>query len=350
MKTKTKQFKMALITMGIFIVFSGCAPSSDSVVSKCALLLKNSDYAGAVSIADTGIGQGTYDKALLRLRGIARLGGGEYEEAISDLKASLALSNGLVDASDIDTSYYLAVAEYKSGDCDAADVTLSAITDIRPKEDRAFFLRGKVRLSEGKKDEAIGDFDRAVSLAATNYDYYVEIFEELTGSGYKEEGSVYLEKAMSYGNKLSDYNKGVLEYHMGSYTDARNDLENARKKNENENVILYLGKTYEALGDPGYAQSIYEGFLQTQSRCGKIYEALAYLKMNQKDYEGALATIETGLEMGGNEGVRSMMFNRIVAYERIFDFDKAKEAMDEYLAKYPGDVAAIRENVFLSSR
>jgi hypothetical protein len=45
-----------------------------------------------------------------------------------------------------------------------------------------------------------------------------------------------------------------------------------------------------------------------------------------------------------------MLFDRIVAYEMLYDFETAAKLMTEYLAAYPDDEAAIRENVFLSSR
>ena len=332
------------------LALAGCMPSSDAASSQIAAAMENGDFANAVAIADGVLSGGEAGKEILRLRGIAKMGAGDYSAAAADLLEALSLSNGMVDASDIDTSYYLAVAQYKTGDKNECETTLSAITDIKPKEDKAYLLRGKVRLSEGDKEAAKADFDKAISLAPTKYDYYVQIYEELLGAGYESEGNAYLEKALAVGSKLSDYYKGVLEYYMGAYTDARNDLENAGKSKDDENIVLYLGKTYEALGDSAYAVTLYEQFIQSGKESGKIYEELSYLKMNQKDYEGALGIIETGLNLGGSEGKRGMMFNRIVAYENLYDFSAAKEAAKEYLELYPDDQDALRENIFLSSR
>ncbi len=48
--------------------------------------------------------------------------------------------------------------------------------------------------------------------------------------------------------------------------------------------------------------------------------------------------------------MEGLMFDRIVAYERLYDFDSAKKSMEEYLQMFPDDEVARRENVFLSSR
>ncbi len=298
----------------------------------------------------SGCGEKTSDKLTYRAQGIAGLGEGKSEDAEGAFIRALSCSNGIVEQADIDISYYLAVAQFKSGKLEEALETTNAIIALRPEEDGAYFMRGKINLAMNNKDAAMSDFDKTVSLAPTNYDRFVGIYEELHAKGYDGDASAYLEKAISAGSKLSDYNKGVLEYYLGSYTDARNDLENAKKSGAGEDLTLYLGRTYEALGDDGYAMTLYEEYLRSDSTAGRVYEQLATCRLKKGDYEGALDTIETGLSLSGGEGAQGMLFERVVAYERLYDFASAKSAMEEYLALYPDDETAIRENVFLSSR
>ncbi len=308
------------------------------------------DYANAESVADSAISASGGDKLTYRAKGIALLAAGDYQRAVDAFVAALGCSNGIVEQTDIDISCYLAVAEYKKGDMEGARSTVDAILNLRPKDDGAYFLRGKINLALGDKEAALSDFDKTVELSPENYDRYVGIYEVLHSNGHDSEASAYLEKAMAAGNKLSDYNKGVLEYYLGSYTDARGDLENARKSENNENLTLYLGRTYEALGDPSYAMTLYGDFIRENSSAGRIYEQLANCMMANGDYKGALDTIESGLSLGNGEGEKGMMFDRVVAYEMLYEFDSAKKSMDEYLAKYPDDEVAKRENIFLSSR
>ena len=345
MKQKTL---LTATIIAITAMLSGCA--SESADASVIEALQGGDYEGAAQIADSVIEAAGPQKLLYRAKGIALLGQGEYEKAAQALVSALSLSNGLVGSDDIDISYYLAVAEYKNMQPEEALGTVDAIIGMRPKDDAAYYLRGKIELALGNKDAALAAFDSSVNLAPTNYDRFVGIYEELLANGYETEAASYLEKAISAGNKLSDYNKGVLEYYLGSYTDARNDLENAKKSGNNENLTLYLGKTYEALGDDGYAMNLYEEYIRTDSGAGRIYEQLATCRMNRGEYENALEVIEAGLGLGNGEGMQGMMYDRVVAYEMLYDFDNAKKYMQEYLELYPDDEAAIRENVFLSSR
>ncbi len=342
-----KSFYVILAALAA-VALAGCSRAPSSVeTSMEAIAAKDYDTAIAVSGEAIAGGGGKLDR---RAKGIAHLARGEYEMAEAAFTDALSCSNGLVDDADIDINYYLAVAEYKNGDIEDALATCNAICAIRPDDDGAYFLRGKIELALGQKDEAIASFDKTVTLAPTDYDRYVGIYEELHARGYEIEASSYLEKAMSAGNKLSDYNKGVLEYYLLSYTDARNDLENAKKKGNSENLTLYLGKTYEALGDSSYAMSLYEEFLREDPGAGRIYEQLATCKVLNGDYQGALDTIETGLTSGNGEGEAGLMFDRVVAYEMLYDFESAKKSMEEYLKLYPDDENARRESVFLSSR
>lgn len=344
--------KQKSVPIIIFICFllllGGCAGSDDP--SEAAMdAAKGGDYAAAVSAADDAVREDD-GKMSWRAKGIALMGQGEYDGAVEAFCNALSRSNGIVGSADIDISYYLAVAEFKSGDAGAALSTVSAITALRPKDDGAYFLKGKIELAMGDKEAALGDFDRTVELADSNYDRYVGIYEELHARGYDSDAAAYLEKAMTAGNKLSHYNKGVLEYYLGAYTDARGDLEEARKSDKGENLILYLGRTYEALGDPAYAMTLYEDYIREDPSAGNVYEELAKCRMNQGDYEGALSTIEAGLSAGGGEGQKGLMFDRAVAYEMMYDFETAAKYMDEYLQLYPDDEAAKRESVFLGSR
>ncbi|MBO4904152.1 MAG: tetratricopeptide repeat protein [Lachnospiraceae bacterium] len=345
-----QQTFMKLITIGLAsVLLTGCTDEKSAEQTAMDAVAAG-DYDTAVSIASAAAEEGAADKDTFRARAIAMLGLGQYDQAEDSFIQALGCSNGIIDRTDIDNSYYLAVAQYKNGDHEEAKTTLDSIIALRPKDDGAYYMRGKVELAMGNKEAAISDFDSTVTLAPGNYDRYVGIYEQLHYYGYDTEAASYLEKAMSAGSKLSDYNKGVLEYYLGSYTEARNDLENARKGGDSENLSLYLGKTYEALGDEGYAMSIYEDYIRQNSGAGRIYEQLANCQIRKGDYESALTTIEAGLSLGNGEGEQSLMFDRIVAYERLYDFRSAKRYMDEYLSVFPDDEVARREDVFLSSR
>lgn len=313
--------------------------------------VEEGDYNGAMSHFNSAVNDDTNAKLIKRGMGMAALGLYDYEGAINYFKEALLLSNGIIDDVDIDISYYLAIAEYKSGDIDGAISTYSAIVNMYPKEDNAYYLRGKANLLLGNKDIAISDYDRAIELSPNNYNHYVRICKDLREAGYESEGNSYIEKAMNSHAKLSDYQLGIFNYYLGDYTAARNNLENARNSKDNsEDLILYLGRTYEQLGDPGYAISLYESYLSTNPGSALCYLSIGMAKMQQKDYEGALSSFDAGLATGDESCTQSLLYNRIITYERLLDFETAKSLCAEYVVRYPDDEKAARENQFLSTR
>ncbi len=343
---------MALIGTSL----TGCSlpfvgDGEESYIKQGMTAIEEGRYDEAVQLFDSAMDSGEDEKQALRGKGMATMASGDYDAAQNHLKEALTYSNGIIKDIDIDISYYLAAAEYNAGDKIGAINTYNSIIDIRPTEDNAFYMRGKAYLAQGDKTQALADYEQAVALAPQDYDHYVRICSDLREAGYDSEGDEYLHRAMESGNKLSDYQLGVFNFYLGNYTDARNYLETAKEgKKQDENLIMYLGRTYEALGDIGYAITLYEGYIAD----GGADSAGAYLriglaKMGQQDYAGAIEAFDAGLEMGGSS-MQSLMYNKVIAYEMQYDFAEAKSLMAEYVAKYPGDEKAARENIFLSTR
>lgn len=341
---------IGLIVSASCILLVGCQNVQESSYRSGMSAVEANDFATAQTLFEKALADGESAKSVYRGKGIAYLGAGEYKDAIKAFEEALAQSNGIVEEADIDISYYLAVAFYKDGQINEAVNTLNSIIAIKPERAQAYYLRGKIELIQGSLDAALHDYDKAVSLEQYDYDNYIRICEDLREAGYESESNAYIDKAMSLGKGLTDYRKGILEYYIGDYSSARTDLENARKSDKGDNILLYLGKTYEALGDTDYAKSLYMDALAANNSSGKLYNQLAMCQINEGDYEAAIDTIENGLSSGNGESMQGLMFNRVVAYEKIYDFSSAKQYIQEYLNAYPDDEVALREEVFLRTR
>ena len=328
----------------------GCNGKEESAYYQGVAAVENGDYATAETLFDQVVSSGQNVKLAYRGEGIAYLADGNYVKAIDLLTNALHESNGLIENADIDTAYYLAVAQYKAGQIDEAVKTLDSIVAIRPSSDTAFYLRGKIKLLKNDKVGAMADYDKVVELLPDNYEHYIRICEDLREAGFKDEGNNYINKAISLGGKMSDGVRGQLEYYQGNFTQARNSLENAKKGKDSETVTLFLGRTYEALGDVDYAINIYQEAINSYPTSGRLYNQLASTKMSQGDYQGAIDVIEQGIENGNGDSLQNLMYTRIVAYEYLCDFKTATGYMEEYINQYPGDASAEREYIFLKSR
>ena len=100
---------------------------------------------------------------------------------------------------------------------------------------------------------------------------------------------------------------------------------------------LYLGRTYEALGDYNYASSIYNDYTLNDQSQPEIYNQLGLCRMQMGEYEG-------------NDMMQTLKFNEIVAYEYMKDYKTAAALMGDYLKSYPDDETAQREYQFLKTR
>ena len=78
--------------------------------------------------------------------------------------------------------------------------------------------------------------------------------------------------------------------------------------------------------------------------------ATSYMQM--EDYENAVAHYDLvlGMEDCTEEMKQEALFNRVVAFEKMSDWDSAREAVQTYLQIYPEDERAIKESDFLKTR
>ncbi|NBH84471.1 hypothetical protein D7X88_15680 [bacterium C-53] len=344
------------VTAAVFILtgsilFAGCGMLAEKHenIDQAMQSISQLAYENALTQLEAAEQAGENKELIYRGRGIANMGLADYAAAVECFETALGQSGGSVRDLEYDISYYLAMAEYKSGDIDGAIATYSAVIGMRPKESGAYLLRGTLRLEKGLYDDAVRDFNAAVDRDKENPDLYVKIYESMEKNGYQEEGHDYLDQAMALDSKITDFQKGKLYYCLGDYENARNSLEKARGANE-EGVVLYLGRTYEALGDMNYASSLYKSYLEKNPDDVGICNQLGLCQLENGDYEGALASFEKGLEVKESGMRQSLLYNQIVAYEYMADFQKAAVLMENYLNSYPDDDTARREYEFLKTR
>lgn len=341
----------ALITICTLFLAACGQEKEKSYVDQGMDALEALDYEKAASCFDAALNAGEDAQLAYRGRGMAMLGLSRYQDARVAFEQALLQSDGRVRRIEYDISFYLAVAQVKNGDLQDAYDTYCAILAMNDADADAYYLRGKVSLSMGDLGSALQDFDQSIILAPTDYDGYIRICKDLTNAGYEQEGKAYIQRAMNTDYKKSEYQMGVFHYYVGEYEEARTCFENSRgKKKDTKDLILYMGRTYEALGDLNYATSLYTEYLAEHPDETELYVQLGLAKMQLEDYDGALSAFDSGIAVGDVEYMQSLKFNEIVAYEYLLDFKKAAVLMKEYLDEYPNDEVAKREYEFLKTR
>ena len=343
--------KTGIAAVLLCLALAGCGKDAEPSYTEQGMdAVAALDYEKALALFQTAEENGEEERLLYRGIGLAYLGKTEYEAAIAYLEAALRLGDGRVENLDFDINYYLATAYYKSGQMQSAEKVYDAILGIRPTETNAYYLRGCVKLSEGNFDGAKADFDTAIAQEPKNYDRMIRIYMVLEEYGYKEAGQIYLQNAMKENEKsISDYDMGRICYYMGDYDNARNFLEKLKTASD-YGAALYLGRTYEALGDYNYAASIYAGYTDFDQTKAEIYNQLGLCRMQLGEYQTALDAFQTAMNIEGNDMMQTLKFNEIMTYEYMGDFKTAAALMNSYLRSYPDDAAAKREYEFLQTR
>lgn len=347
-----KKFTYTLTAVTLAAMLGGCSMggAGKANINLGMDAVEQQDYAMALTCFDNALKAGEDERLTYRGMGIAYMGQGRYEEAVGAFEKALKGSNGLVKRVDYDINYYMAMSEYKCGDLDAALDTYNAILDLDERSADAHYLRGRIELLKNDRESAIKDFDRAVELKHNDYDLYICIYQALDAAGMKSDGDGYLSRAMSENNRMTAYQSGMFSYYLGRYDEARNYFEEARKDEETPELILYLGRSYEALGDTNYASNLYSAYTDEHQDSAAIYNELGLMSLKQKEYQKALNAFENGISLNDPAYDQSLRFNEAVAYEYLLDFKKAGVLMKEYIDRYPQDEEAQREYIFLSTR
>ncbi len=289
-------------------------------------------------------------KELYRREGISKLDEGDYKGAIESFTDALTQGHGFIKKTDYDINYYLGYAYYLNGQYDEAIARYDAIIALKPKDTDAYYYRALSKLHNGDRSGADEDFLVYTNSDPKNYDLCIDVYFCMVDAGYQIDADSYLKMVLENSDSsMSDYDKGRICYYLKDYSNARVYLEKAKSMSDSD-TILMLGKTYEAISDYSYAASLYNSYLEEKGNNAAVYNQLGVCRIKMEDYEAAISAFSSGLSVDNGEWTQELLYNEVLAYEYMLDFDTAYVKLGEYLEKYPKDVDAQREYVFLGTR
>ncbi len=346
-----KQKKLFLAICGLMtaLCMTGCS-SEDTNLAEGMKFIQEQDYVSAIASLEEAKEDGEDAKLVARGQGIAYMGLTKYEEAESCFLEALSYSDGIVEEVDYDINLYLAAVYTKTGQYEKSVEIYDAVLAMKPKEVEVLFLRGTAKLNLGNYEEAKSDMDKVVELDGKNFERIIRIYEMMDSCGYKDSGQGYLTDALqTYENEMDYFEKGRMLFYMGEYQKAQLALGEAQNGGGVE-AYLYLGRAYEATGDYNYAESVYNSFLTKVGEDARVYNQMGLCKARKGEYTAALDAFQDGLDLEDPTMKQVLMFNEIVAYEFLGEFEQAASLMKVYLQAYPDDSLAAREMDFLSTR
>lgn len=304
-------------------------------------------YAEALAYFQEAAGNGREAEAY-RMEGITYLRMQDYGHAGTLLEMSLDAMEHKNSAFERDIAYYQAEAYAGAGDTDRA---LEIYTELIGKdgEAQAYFQRGRLYLDRQMEAEAQEDFENSLKKDP-GYDNYINVYLVYAQKNRKADGAAFLEKAVVQEpeNTEERYQQGRIYYYLEEYEKAEAVLSQAAE--EDDRAVLLLGKIYLETQETDSARNLYQKYQEKDSESAEAYNGLALCDIADENYDSALEQIQNGLKYADGEERETLLFNEIVAYEKKLDFASAKEKMTAFLAEYPENEEAVRENQFLQSR
>lgn len=304
-----------------------------------------------------GCAENDDQKALLnRGRGIACLYQGDYQTAIKWFGDALNISSQSNDIR-IDTLYYKAEAEQKSGDYQAAVQSYGQIIDL--KDDAGTrMLRGMAYMQLQDYASAEKDLYAAIKQSRKSYTVYRTLYSALEAQGKDDEAKKVLNDALQLSGSSSEdyYNRGMIYVDLQDYTNAADMLNKSYDKGYRA-ALLGLGEVSYTQQDYDTALTYYGKYFDEvdissvdASLAAKAYNQYAAVLLAKGEYEKAAQACESGLTYNDRESDAALSFNLIVSYEHLEQWEDAYNTAKTYVSKYPEDTKGQKEYQFLESR
>ena len=304
-----------------------------------------------------GCAENDDQKALLnRGRGIACLYQGDYQTAIKWFVDALNISSQSNDIR-IDTLYYKAEAEQKSGDYQAAVQSYGQIIDL--KDDAGTrMLRGMAYMQLQDYASAEKDLYAAIKQSRKSYAVYRTLYSALEAQDKDDEAKQVLNDALQLSGSSGEdyYNRGMIYVDLQDYPNAADMLNKSYDKGYKA-ALLGLGELSYTQQDYDTALTYYGKYFDEvdissvdASLAAKAYNQYAAVLLAKGEYEKAAQVCESGLTYNDRESDAALSFNLIVSYEHLEQWEDAYNTAKTYVSKYPEDTKGQKEYQFLESR
>ncbi len=344
--------RILLAVICAVLLLAGCGVQEDKAAFAAASkLLEERQYAEAEAAFSRLADREIFTAQSYRGMGIAQLMRSAYSESsISFAKAKL---NGTQLSPEFqrDVDKYLAYCALKLGKQAEAEETYDRLIGEKEEAD-ILYMRGRLRMADGRIEEAGEDFTAAASLS-TDYNLFISIYELYTDYNMHADGAEFLNAALELTEKEKNdhYGRGVIQYYLENYTQAKEELIAAlRADPDDAQAVLLLGKTYLAMDEAANARAMYREHLENPECAAAAYNGLAMCDLKEGNYDSALRNIVEGLSLKDSKANESLLYNEIIVYEHKQDWETARIKAASFAAQYPTNEAGQRENAFLSSR
>lgn len=331
-----------------FLVMPGCGSKEDSGAYSAAVnAYESGDYETAFSEFENAAKNDGRTAEAYRGMGLVYFEQGNYEFAVKMFDLSLSEMKHKNKEFEDDVLLYKAEALVNDGQTDEA---LGIYDSLKEGSDsaEAYTLEGCIYLRQGDVETAEEDFATAmedkqdIALCLTIYEAYRDINLEGDGAEYLETAAA-IEPVSAEDYALL----GKVYDYLNEYDKACSSLNQAINMGYDKAAGI-LADIYFENGDISSAKSLFMNMVSSNRNTAMGYNGLALCAIEEGNFENAVEYIDLGLKCEDPDAEKILLFNEVVAYEKMLDFETAEEKAAAYLERYPSDKEMEKEMRFLS--
>lgn len=148
---------------------------------------------------------------------------------------------------------------------------------------------------------------------------------------------------------LANVAYGLQLYEWKDYREALPILQKAYEDGYSD-LVLYVGSCYGQTGDLENMQIYYDVFLRKNDMNSFMYAQYAAISLDEGNLEEALSYIEQGKQLEDQSNIKELLFDEIIYYEKMKDYNTAYEKAKAFIEAYPNDVDGKNEYDLLYTR
>lgn len=214
--------------------------------------------------------------------------------------------------------------------------TQKKIEEARKKNPRYQYSLGSFYLNGGNVDEAIGYFNKSVSIDPNYYLAFNGLGLAYSMKGKFEESVKYFQKCLAINPAFSEArnNLGIVYQEMGLVDKAESEFKiAAAAKNYNSKELPYynLARLYFRQEKLQAALTYIQKALEVDSSMAMAYNLKGLVLEKLNDFGEAIKSYEKALEIIPED--LNLNFNLAVAYFKNNEFKKAKEIFENIFTK-----------------
>jgi tetratricopeptide (TPR) repeat protein len=285
--------------------------------------------------------------------------------AAKDAKSVLALSNELLDrlsksAPDIETSPQLmadarakalmsrGLAQLQLGNMEAARQDLNMARDQAPNSPVSHINLARLSLKEGKTDEAISLYERALAIDSANYDALNGLVNIYVKQGRTDQAHARVDQAISsqQGNRDAlatlHYLKAQVHVYEKNTGNAEAELRRALDNNQNYLAAYFaLGALFANTSQQDRAIAEYRRVIERKPDDVAAYTLIGMIEDSRGNYDAAAENYRKALELDQNMAIAANNLAWIYAAYGKGNLDEAQRLAQGVVQKYPEEAGFV---------